>query len=585
MVDTRDRIIEATAALLEAQGFHGTGLNQIVRESGAPKGSLYYYFPGGKEELVSAAVVWSGSAAADRIRDVMAPHATGADALRSVVLTIAQSMRESDYRTGSPVASVALEMAAESDVVSDACSAVYDLWQGVVRDKLVALGHDRGQATRLAISIVAALEGAVVLSRASRSVLPLEHVARDLSLLLPDADRRSERAAPVSRLAPTSEQPIAENTAPAAIGAMSEAPESDTRPSDGADSVRPATLPPAEKRPQTEAVPGVIPASEQIAPPAQGTEPLGHEAEALPKDVAPMADDVAPLVKDVKPLSAHASPIDRDVTPSAAPTNLAAPESAEPRQRGAPRSARPSPERERPTEAKPVAVSEPQEMVREPLVRRRGSTPSLRVVIFGAAERTGSLLVEQALAAGHSVIAFVSDQTAIWAKHPNLTVVEGDLSDRGAVSRAILGADAALCGLDHAEGSGRYVLSLGVRNIVEAMTVHEVSRLIFLASADMVSPDDARPARGSLLQSLRRAVAGRSLRDAERTVQIIRSSTLDWIIVRVPRMTGGDHTGRYRAGDLEVTSRSQISRADAADFMVRLLVDDTYVRDVPAITY
>jgi len=513
MADTRDRIIEATAALLEAQGFHGTGLNQIVRESGAPKGSLYYYFPGGKEELAAEAIAWSARVTAERMRDVMAPYATAVDAVRALLLSVAQSMRESSYRTGSPVATVALEMAAVSDGVSDACRAAYDLWQDVLRDRLVEVGQERGRATRLAILIMASIEGAVVLSHAARGVAPLEHVAASLPLLLSPDERA--RAKPI--VAPEDQDILA---------------------------------------PPIVATPGRVVAREK----QHGPEP-------------PLATTPRPII--AKEEEAKPAPAIR-ATPNRAEVEVG-------RERAPRESAPESPKTE--TTESIAAASAPAPIDPEPVVRRTRRPSPMRLAIFGATGKTGSLLVEQALAAGHSVVAFVRDPTKIWAKHQRLTVVQGDVRDREAVSHAIEGADAALCALGPASGAGRYVLSLGVRNIVEAMTMRGVPRLICLTQADVGPSEGGEPARGSLMRSLRRAVAGRTLRDAARMVQIIRSSSLEWVIVRAPRLSDGDHTGHYRAGDVEMASRSQISRADAADFMLRLLTDDTYLHDMPLVAY
>ncbi|MDQ2999201.1 MAG: TetR/AcrR family transcriptional regulator, partial [Chloroflexota bacterium] len=85
MSTTRDQIVDAAGDLLESQGFHATGLNQIVKESGAPKGSLYYYFPAGKDEIAEAAIEQAGRAVAERIGAGLAASDDVAAAVRLFV--------------------------------------------------------------------------------------------------------------------------------------------------------------------------------------------------------------------------------------------------------------------------------------------------------------------------------------------------------------------------------------------------------------------------------------------------------------------------------------------------------------------
>lgn len=189
MTSTRDQIVETTRALLEKQGYYATGLNQIVEESGAPKGSLYYYFPDGKEGLTAEAVEKTGRLVERRIRRGLASVDAPGEAVRRFVLTIAHHMQVSEYRAGGPLSTVAMETATSSERLNQACRAAYQSWQAAFEDKLVTSGYEVERARRLALLVMAAIEGATVLSRTYHSVEPLESMAAELAGLL-DADRQ-----------------------------------------------------------------------------------------------------------------------------------------------------------------------------------------------------------------------------------------------------------------------------------------------------------------------------------------------------------------------------------------------------------
>jgi len=184
MSSTRDEIIETAAELLETQGYRATGLNQIVEESGAPKGSLYYYFPGGKEEFSTEAINKVAQEIKERIETSLAEIEDPDEAVEAFILRIAHHVRTSNFLKGGPITTVALEAVTTSERLNEACRETYDLWQSAFAEKLVQSGFSQARAKRLAALIIASIEGAIVLSRTNRSVAPLEYVAAELKLLL-----------------------------------------------------------------------------------------------------------------------------------------------------------------------------------------------------------------------------------------------------------------------------------------------------------------------------------------------------------------------------------------------------------------
>ncbi|HEY0606633.1 MAG TPA: TetR/AcrR family transcriptional regulator [Herpetosiphonaceae bacterium] len=184
MTSTRDQIIETTCNLMESQGFHATGLNQIVKASGAPKGSLYYYFPAGKDEIAEASIQWAGRTVAERIRQGMASSDDVADAIQQFVKTIAHYVEVSGFQSGGPLLTVAMETATTNERLNLACREAYTLLQSAFEEKLVAGGYSESRAKDLATWITASIEGGVILSRTYHTGDPLRLIAEQLAQML-----------------------------------------------------------------------------------------------------------------------------------------------------------------------------------------------------------------------------------------------------------------------------------------------------------------------------------------------------------------------------------------------------------------
>jgi len=184
MTSTRYQIIETTCDLLEAQGYHATGLNQIVKESGAPRGSLYYYFPDGKEGLTAEAIERTGKIFAERIRTGLAASDTADEAVRAFVQHIAHLVEASGFRAGGPLTTVAMETATSSERLNLACREAYQRLQSAFENKLVESSFPQERAAQLATFITAALEGGIILSRTNHSGDPLRQVAEELGRVL-----------------------------------------------------------------------------------------------------------------------------------------------------------------------------------------------------------------------------------------------------------------------------------------------------------------------------------------------------------------------------------------------------------------
>lgn len=187
MASTREQIIEKTCELLELQGYHATGLNQIIAESGSPKGSLYYHFPGGKEEIAAEALNYVGAVVLKRIRENLSHIDDAAVAVGTFIKYIAHNVERSAFRAGGPITTIAMEMASNSEPLRQICDRIYGEWQAAFADKLREGGITEDRAERLSIMIVAAIEGGVILCRTRRSQQPLHAVADEMTILIHSA--------------------------------------------------------------------------------------------------------------------------------------------------------------------------------------------------------------------------------------------------------------------------------------------------------------------------------------------------------------------------------------------------------------
>jgi putative NADH-flavin reductase len=210
----------------------------------------------------------------------------------------------------------------------------------------------------------------------------------------------------------------------------------------------------------------------------------------------------------------------------------------------------------------------------------------MRVSGFGANGATGRHIVDYALAHGHHVTAFVKHASRLVARSEQLTVVVGDVAEAAVVASAVEGRHGVLCALGATTPLRRdRRLVEGMRHIVSAMEQHGARRLVYLSFLGV--PDGRHQLslvdRYFVAPILLRNVAA----DHEAKERIIRQSTLEWVIVRPPRLTNGTRRGSYRSGvDIRATSViPRISRGDLAEFMLRQLSEDTYVRKAPAVMY
>jgi AcrR family transcriptional regulator len=186
--DARERMLDSTTTLIRQRGASATSLDDILAHSGAPRGSIYYYFPGGRTQLIEEAVERAGA----DIRQFIAAAGDGtpAEVFDNFIAAWRDGLVASEFRAGCPVLAVAIESNDETQQLTAAAARAFTSWRSAFAVLLRRHGVPPAEARRLSNLVVAAVEGAVAISRAERSTQPLDDVARTLRPALHDAVAR-----------------------------------------------------------------------------------------------------------------------------------------------------------------------------------------------------------------------------------------------------------------------------------------------------------------------------------------------------------------------------------------------------------
>lgn len=184
---TRDRLLAATNELFRRQGYHGTALKQVTEAAAAPTGSLYHFFPGGKEELAAEVLTTSGAAYQQLFELIAADAADPAEAVTDFFEGAAQVLEDSDFIDPCPIGTVAREVASTNEALRQVTDRVFAGWIATASALFEAAGVDRPLADELATTLVASLEGGFVLARARRDAEPVRAAGRSMRRLADSA--------------------------------------------------------------------------------------------------------------------------------------------------------------------------------------------------------------------------------------------------------------------------------------------------------------------------------------------------------------------------------------------------------------
>jgi TetR/AcrR family transcriptional repressor of lmrAB and yxaGH operons len=169
--------------LFSQRGYHGTGLQDILEAGGAPRGSLYFHFPKGKEQIGEAAV----QLGTEGVREFITGAAQTSGNVQAFLVKLARGMaanlERSGYSEGCPVATTALETAAQSDVLGRAARTAFQTWEQEIKRALISFGMKANKADRTATAVLSQLEGALLLARTYRSLEPMQRAEKALLVL------------------------------------------------------------------------------------------------------------------------------------------------------------------------------------------------------------------------------------------------------------------------------------------------------------------------------------------------------------------------------------------------------------------
>lgn len=166
-------MLDATARLLQFRGYHGTALNDILLESNAPRGSLYFHFPGGKGQIALEATKTAVDQVTRERVATLAAAKTPADAIRTIAGDIADVLRETEFASGCPISPLVLDGMSEFPELAALCKQTFEEWIGLLRDDFVKARIPEKQARALALLALSTFQGSVLIARTYRDIAPV----------------------------------------------------------------------------------------------------------------------------------------------------------------------------------------------------------------------------------------------------------------------------------------------------------------------------------------------------------------------------------------------------------------------------
>ncbi|MER5550676.1 TetR/AcrR family transcriptional regulator [Streptomyces sp. NPDC002793] len=206
--DSRERMILSAAALLREYGASATSIDRVLAHSGAPRGSVYHHFPGGRAQLIDEAVALAADFVAGLI-DAAEQADDPVEAVDAFFVSWRDRLVESEFRAGCPIVAVAVETNDDAPRLARSAAAVFARWQEALAALLIRHGLAEERSRRLGAFIIAAVEGAVIMCRAEQSTAPIEAAAAEVHHLLVYAlrDRPGTESAPRPKAWPVASDP------------------------------------------------------------------------------------------------------------------------------------------------------------------------------------------------------------------------------------------------------------------------------------------------------------------------------------------------------------------------------------------
>lgn len=187
--DSRQKLVAGAADMIRRRGLNATSVRELAKHAHAPLGSTYHYFPGGKAQLATEAVVYASDRMTARLAREL--EAGPIDGLRAFLLMWRKILLDTEFRAGCPILAVAVENEADG-APRAAAAAAFSEWTEVLASSMREHGADPGDAERTATLIVAAAEGSVAMCRAQQSTEPLDLITDQLEFLIRAAITRTQ---------------------------------------------------------------------------------------------------------------------------------------------------------------------------------------------------------------------------------------------------------------------------------------------------------------------------------------------------------------------------------------------------------
>ena len=215
----------------------------------------------------------------------------------------------------------------------------------------------------------------------------------------------------------------------------------------------------------------------------------------------------------------------------------------------------------------------------------------MKILVLGATGKVGRHVVKQALAStAETSSAFMRspeklEDADLPKGHAHLRLVQGDVADGDTVLQAAAAQDAIISAVGMTKTSAKDVLAVTAQNVIDSAQRNGVRRIVSLVGAGVEDPRDEPSVGRRMMRGAMKLLVSDMLHDAERHAELLRASDLEWTLVRPPRLSDGEKKGDYRTGYLKLGPREQISRADLAEFMLKLATEGGYEREAPMVSY
>jgi putative NADH-flavin reductase len=207
----------------------------------------------------------------------------------------------------------------------------------------------------------------------------------------------------------------------------------------------------------------------------------------------------------------------------------------------------------------------------------------VKLALFGATGKVGRELTSRALAQGHEVTALVRDPEKLGVTHAKLKLLKGDATKASDVSSVIQGQDAVLCALGPNKNSPKDILEQFTTHAIAAMKQHGVKRIVVVGGAGMRVPEDSQDFGTQAIGWMISKLIADAVKDKQKQYDLLRSSALNFVILRAPVITTSERKGKYTIGHPPMGFGAQITTADLSDAMLEMLTSDQHLGKAPAI--